>query len=373
MEYSEKESKRFGKRIFRYSTDEFKSSDLKNKLIGNDVDVLILRIPSSNINDHFKLKNTGFPYLHADTLVHYQVSLRRHDINDTRNNIELVAITDGNRDELKKLIPIIFDGYKNHYYSNPIFEPDKIKEGYIEWADSYVDSDNKISWLVKIDGQIAGFATCSFDEESKECEGVLYGVLPDFSGRGVYSDIIRMTQSYFKDNGYLNMWVSTQIQNYAVQKVWLREGYFLKKSYETYHINSLLDSSITEVKSFSFNISISDLDEFAKFSGDKNKLHFSDSYAQKVGFSGRISHGMIIQSYLSKYFGMDYPGEGTIFMNNQNVFLAPIYPNNEYKVVINTLSINKNGVIDVLAKVIDVDEKTCLLSYNTLMNKNLVL
>lgn len=372
MNFSEKESNRFKKRIFRYSTDVFKASDLRNSLIENNVDVLILRLPSSTIDEHYKLKNTGFSYLHVDTLVHYQTSLRSLDINETRNHTELEIITESKSDELKKLIPVIFDGYKNHYYSNPIFESDKIKEGYIEWAESYIASENKISWLVRVDGEVAGFATCSYDEESNECEGVLYGVLPDFSGRGVYSDIIRLTQSYFKEKGFLHMWVSTQIQNYAVQKVWLREGFFLKKSYETYHINSMLYFSINEKKSFEFNISISDLEEFASFSGDRNKLHFDDSFAKKMGFSGRISHGMIIQSYLSKYFGVDYPGEGTIFMNNQNVFLAPVYPMNDYKVTVNTLNISNNGIIDLLAKVIDDDGNTCLLSYNTLMNKNVV-
>lgn len=370
MEYSEKESSRFRKRIFRCSADGFKSSKIKDSLIKNDVDVLILRLPSSSIDDHFKLKNTGFPYLHVDTLVCYQASLRRHEINATRNDIELEILTESKRDKLKKLIPIIFDSYKNHYYSNPIFEPDKIKEGYVEWAESYIASEDKISWLVRVDGELAGFATCSYDEESNECEGVLYGVLPEFSGRGVYSDIIRLTQSYFKEKDFSHMWVSTQIQNYAVQKVWLREGFCLKKSYETYHVNSMLDFSKDEKKSFKFNISISELEEFASFSGDRNRLHFDDSFAKELGFSGRISHGMIVQYYLSKYFGMDYPGEGTIFMNIQNVFLAPIYPKVDYEVIVSTLSISNNGIIDVLAKVIDDDSNTCLLSYNTLMTKN---
>ena len=57
---------------------------------------------------------------------------------------------------------------------------------------------------------------------------------------GIYSDVVRFTQNYFKAIGMKKMWVSTQLQNYSVQKSWIEEGFYLKKSFETYHINTLL-------------------------------------------------------------------------------------------------------------------------------------
>ena len=38
--------------------------------------------------------------------------------------------------------------------------------------------------------------------------------------------------------------ISTQIHNIAVQKVWVREGFLMKESYNTIHINSLLNHSV---------------------------------------------------------------------------------------------------------------------------------
>ena len=372
MEFSVKESDRFNKKIFRCSSETIKASDLKKEIIKNEVDILILRMPTSTIDTHSNLLSLGFPFLHADTLVYYNCGLKCLDVKPLRNRTELELINEENIHELRRMIPVIFNGYRNHYYSNELFEKDKINEGYIEWAESYVGGEDKISWLVKLSGETVGFATCSFDDSKKESEGVLYGVHPDHAGKGLYSDIIRMTQSYFKDLEYNHMWVSTQVQNYAVQKVWLREGFLLKKSFETYHINSMLNTSLNKPFTFSFNVSKRDIEIFSELSGDKNGLHLSDNLAKEAGFNGRIVHGMLVQSYLSKFFGVDYPGEGTIFIKNDNVFLAPIYPDNTYHVRVNVIQKRNNGIINILAMVYDGNKTNCLLSYNTLLNRNLV-
>jgi len=42
------------------------------------------------------------------------------------------------------------------------------------------------------------------------------------------------------------MTVTTQIQNYAVQKIWVKEGFSLCNSFDTYHINSFLNQPFEE-------------------------------------------------------------------------------------------------------------------------------
>lgn len=369
--YSKAESLRFGANIYRGKPHEVKPNLLKKEIIKSSTDVLILRLPSSTKNTHSSLLKMGFPVIHADSLVYYFVGLKSLQINNFRNELQFELIDSQNIDVLKSIIPVIFNSYQNHYFSNPFFMSSKINDGYVEWASSYNEpQEGKISWLVKKNGNIAGFATCSFDIDSDECEGVLYGVMPEFSGQGIYSDIIRFTQDYFKKQGISKMWVSTQLQNYAVQKVWLREGFFLKKSFETYHINSMLNYSVLDGHSFEFKCSGQTITDFASFSGDKNPLHFDDEYAIKTGFRQRIAHGMIFQSYLSKYFGIDFPGNGTIFIENSNLFFAPVYQDQNYKCLVNTLSHDKNrGMLKVLAKLTDEKSNLVLLSYNTLINK----
>ncbi len=372
--YSKKESQRFGMKIHRASPEKLDKKLTKKYILENDVDVLILRIPSLSKSSHREIEDIGFNYLHADTLVYYSCTLGKLEVQSMRNELDFEVITQENSSDLAEMIPVIFEGYQNHYFSNKYLDKSKILDGYTEWAENYIAAteNNKISWYVKKDGEIIGFATCSFDDTKNTCEGVLYGVMPSHSGKGVYSDIIRFTQAYFKQNGFSKMLVSTQILNYSVQKVWIREGFFLSDSYETYHINSLLDFSVKEIEKKEFSISNSEIQSFADFSGDFNKIHFDNEYAIDSGFEGRIAHGMIVQSFISKFFGTEIPGEGTIFLTNSNIFKAPIYPNQSYYFEFSILSLNKkNGLMEILVKVRDKKTNSlCLLSYNKLINKN---
>lgn len=247
ISFSQIESRRFNLNIYRGKIDEINVDEIRNLITANRVDVLIVRLPSISKPLHYKLTTIGFNCLHADSLVYYSVDLSNHTIPDFTNDLEFEQITAGNCFQLKKMVPVIFNNYKNHYFSNPYLNREKITEGYLEWALAYsTESKNKISWYAKKNGVIAGFATCSFREEKKECEVVLNGVMPDFSGQGIYSDLVRYMQSYFINLGFNRMLISTQLQNYSVQKTWVREGFFLFDSYETYHINSFLDHPMIE-------------------------------------------------------------------------------------------------------------------------------
>lgn len=368
--FSQVESSRFKRRVYRAKLEDFHPVELRKKLIGEAADILIMRMPSDRKTNHQKVAKIGFDYIHADTLVYYSCPLSRQIVKPLKNDLQFERITAETASLLAKIVPVIFEGYQNHYFSNSNLDPASISEGYIEWASNYWnEGENKISWFVKKLGEIVGFATCTYNKEQNECEGVLYGVMPRFSGGGIYSDIIRFTQLYFKNLGYENMLVSTQVQNYAVQKVWSREGFFLVRSWDTFHVNSSIDFSVIGKQEFEFTITDKEVSEFALFSDDMNKVHFSDDFAQKLGLKARIAHGVIIQAYLSRLFGMQYPGEGTLFVNNNTHFILPIYLYQPYLVVVSVLEIKKDVLFSILAKVVATDGEICLLSYNTLIKK----
>jgi acyl dehydratase/GNAT superfamily N-acetyltransferase len=368
IEYSEIESQRFKKNIHRASLDRVDIKGIKKDILENETDVLILRIPSGSIEEHHKLNNMGFDVLHADTLVYYETDLGKIEPGKTRNDISFQEVDADNLDILEKIVPIIFKDYSNHYFSNPLFDPDDIRDGYVEWASSYAGADlNRIAWIACIDSEVAGFLTCSYDEENDESEGVLYGVLPGFAGRGVYSDFIRFSQRYFKDKGYSKMRVSTQIQNYAVQKVWSREGFFLKESYETYHVNACLSYSLEHLPTRKVSFSKADVEKFGHFSGDLNPLHFNDDFAKKYGFDSSICHGMLINTYFSKILGTEYPGNGTLYLDEHSIFFNPLYPDVEYEVETSLLEKRDNGLTKILFKV-KKDNQVILLSYNALIS-----
>jgi predicted acetyltransferase len=235
--FSDVDSQRFGINVFRATLNEVDIENLEDQIKADAIDLIILRLPSSTKDQHSSLHQLNCQIIHADTLVYYFCTLN-NEITPLRNELSFEVISEENKEILNEIVPIIFKDYTSHYASNPMLDKTKTSAGYIEWAKSYITTanHNRISWLVKNENVIIGFATCSFNQEKNECEGVLYGVMPEASGKGVYTDIIRFTQSYFKDLGYKTMWVSTQIQNYSVQKAWIKENFLLKKAFDTYHI-----------------------------------------------------------------------------------------------------------------------------------------
>ncbi len=67
------------------------------------------------------------------------------------------------------------------------------------------------------------------------------------------------------------------------------------------------------------------VETFGTITNDINPVHFDDDYASKTMFQKRIAHGMYIGSLFSKVFGLDLPGEGTIYVKQSLAFKRPVY------------------------------------------------
>ncbi len=65
---------------------------------------------------------------------------------------------------------------------------------------------------------------------------------------------------------------------------------------------------------------------FARISGDNNPIHVNEDYAKGTMFGGRIAHGMLVAGLISAVLGTQLPGPGSIYMNQQMRFLAPVRP-----------------------------------------------
>lgn len=249
IKYSPIESKRFGLRIYRGQHEEFEMTDIVNIAHKNDFDIIIVRYPSKTIHEHYKLIGIeGCKILHADSLVYYDAPLQEIEIKPLRNNLQFDAVNSQSDKNLDSLVERIFTGYPNHYYSNPCFHKSDIIEGYIEWAKSFATTnENGVTWLIKDSSskKIVAFLACSIDKQSSVSELKLGGVLPEFAGKGVYSDFVRYAQKYFKDLGIRSLITSTQLQNVNVQRAWQKLGFHFNKSYETYHI---IKDSVWNVK-----------------------------------------------------------------------------------------------------------------------------
>ena len=84
---------------------------------------------------------------------------------------------------------------------------------------------------------------------------------------------------------------------------------------------------LNQKASFTKTVTENDVYQFAEVSGDKNPAHTDEEYCKNTIFKTRIAHGMLGASFISTVFGMDLPGPGTIFLENNCRFKKPVFFN----------------------------------------------
>ncbi|ALN62942.1 acetyltransferase family protein [Lysobacter antibioticus] len=367
------DSQRFGLRVFRGILKNVDERALLREMIEGSADIAIIRTPAGSAPQLHRLARYGMAPIHADTLVYYQASLADYAPKPLRNeDLVFSEATPDDKVELDALVATTFDGYVSHYHANPRLSPGAILAGYAEWASGYISREvaGKITWTARRKGRIVAFACCAFDEQAQVCEGVLYGVHPDHAGGGLYGDLIRHTQREFRDRGFVTMKVSTQIWNLAVQKVWAREGFALNFAYDTYHINAMLSAGELLVdRELVFDSE--QVRRFAEITGDDNAIHLDDRAAKNEGFEARITHGMLAGGELSRIFGTDIPGPGTLFLRSDFVFMRPIYCGRPHRLHIRYLAPpSAGGHIPAVATIRDAAGRICLLCYSDLLKRS---
>lgn len=86
------------------------------------------------------------------------------------------------------------------------------------------------------------------------------------------------------------------------------------------------------------SLSEDDVRAFSKVSGDTNPIHLDPDEAKKLGFKNIVVPGMLTAATLSKIFGVDFPGSGTIWASQQLNFKLPVFPGDELTVELKIVS-----------------------------------
>ena len=82
---------------------------------------------------------------------------------------------------------------------------------------------------------------------------------------------------------------------------------------------------VGDVERWTREITARDVDEFARLTGDDNPLHSDDAFARRLGFRGRVVHGMLLSGWLSRVVGTMLPGPGALWLAQDTRFLQPAY------------------------------------------------
>ena len=73
----------------------------------------------------------------------------------------------------------------------------------------------------------------------------------------------------------------------------------------------------------------SDIDAFARVTGDHNPVHVDEEFAKTTRFGRRIAHGMLTASLISAVLANKLPGEGSVYLGQTLQFVAPVFPGDE--------------------------------------------
>lgn len=68
-----------------------------------------------------------------------------------------------------------------------------------------------------------------------------------------------------------------------------------------------------------------DVAAFAAVSGDYNPLHMEADFARRTHLGGRVVHGMLVASYVSNLIGMQLPGAGALWMQQNFRWRHPVF------------------------------------------------
>src|SRR5262249_36652912 len=85
---------------------------------------------------------------------------------------------------------------------------------------------------------------------------------------------------------------------------------------------------------WSHTISASEVDAFVTLSGDDNLLHTNDTFARQFGFRGRVVHGILLESFVSRVLGTMLPGPGVLWLSQETRFIQPAYIGDQIEITV---------------------------------------
>ncbi len=104
-----------------------------------------------------------------------------------------------------------------------------------------------------------------------------------------------------------------------------------------------MNFKIGQSAQFSRTVTETDFIMFAGLSGDYNPIHTDQEYAENTFFGGRISHGLLTASMLSRLLGMHLPGPGSIYVSQTLTFTKPVYIGDTITAYAEVININEDS------------------------------
>jgi acyl dehydratase len=119
-----------------------------------------------------------------------------------------------------------------------------------------------------------------------------------------------------------------------------------------------------------FSISQDQVNLFAEVSGDNNPLHLDAEFAATTPFKKPIIHGAFASSVFSKIMGTEFPGYGSVYLEQHSKYQRPMFVDVAYKAVFTVTSINpEKHIAEISTEIFDAaTNKKTTTGYGVIMN-----
>jgi len=87
----------------------------------------------------------------------------------------------------------------------------------------------------------------------------------------------------------------------------------------------MINLKVGQKASRSMTITVEHVKAYAEITGDYNPLHFDEDYVSRTKFGRLVVQGGLTTGLLHALVAMDLPGPGTVFLNQNWQFTAPVF------------------------------------------------
>jgi acyl dehydratase len=108
-------------------------------------------------------------------------------------------------------------------------------------------------------------------------------------------------------------------------------------------------------------VEAADIERFTQISGDRNPLHYDERAARASRFGEIIVQGGVTSAILNAVVAERLPGPGTVFLNVDWSFLAPVRPGDEITGAVEVLEVRDDKPITRLRTTVTRQDGTVVL------------
>jgi acyl dehydratase len=110
-----------------------------------------------------------------------------------------------------------------------------------------------------------------------------------------------------------------------------------------------------------------DIELFTELTGDRNPLHYDEEAAARSRFGGIIVQGGVTSGLLNAVVAEELPGPGTVFLQVDWSFKAPVHPGDEITAEVEVLEAREDKPLTTLRTTITNQEGTVVLDGTALV------